>query len=123
MTLEPNGADLILAERRRQITEEGWTREHDDKHDSDELIRAACVYASPRVLYVKADGWGSETVTFMSIWPHDWDLKSETTRVNGRGLDREAVKKLNDLQTPSRIRDLVKAGALIAAEIDRLQRL
>jgi hypothetical protein len=38
------GAALIAAERRRQISVEGWTAEHDDEHGGDALWMAACCY-------------------------------------------------------------------------------
>jgi hypothetical protein len=40
-----NGIELIADERTRQISEEGWTPEHDDGHDEGELSAAASVYA------------------------------------------------------------------------------
>lgn len=40
-----NGIELIAAERKRQVESEGWTPEHDDQHDSDEMAMAAAVYA------------------------------------------------------------------------------
>jgi hypothetical protein len=89
------GIELIAAERKRQIDEEGWTAEGDDKLDHDELANAAVCYAVPED-------------------QRDWYL-----------LDRfwlfgeESYKPTPD----NRIRELTKAGALIAAEIDRLLRL
>ena len=38
------GIELISAERERQITQEGWTPEHDDRHDIGELCSAANAY-------------------------------------------------------------------------------
>jgi len=35
----------IASERQRQIVGEGWTEEHDDQHDENELERAAAAYA------------------------------------------------------------------------------
>ena len=40
------GAQLILAERRRQIEAEGWSPFHDDKHRRRELAKAAESYLS-----------------------------------------------------------------------------
>lgn len=40
----PAGALMIAAERARQISEEGWTAEHDDVHDGAELAAAAGCY-------------------------------------------------------------------------------
>lgn len=100
------GVELIAAERVRQVESEGWTPEHDDEHDNGDLALAASGYAWPK--------WFSDPrITEPTNWPHSWDYKSDTRRLQGRGKQYRA----------SRIRDLVKAGALIAAEIDRLQRI
>ena len=87
-----SGTDLIAAERQRQIDVEGWTPEHDAKHTGDDLAAAAACYALPA---------GSARRDLQAAyWPwadHFWK------------------------PTPyDRVRELVKAGALIAAEIDRL---
>jgi hypothetical protein len=82
----------VLAERSRQISAEGWTPEHDDEHGDGELARAASVYANPHIW----DILGESQVG----WP--WDAswwRPSTPRQN-----------------------LVKAGALILAEIERLDR-
>lgn len=90
--------ELIKAERERQINEEGYTPEHDDNEPTSfALSSAALVYACDqnRRHFVRA------------FWP--WDMKyfkpDTTDTIDGR------------------IKELVKAGALIAAEIDRLHRL
>lgn len=85
-----NGAELIAAERQRQIDVEGWTPEHDAEHDSHEMAAAAVAYALTIHSMPVAKWW----------WP--WD--------------DEWWKPSDDP-----IRNLVKAGALLAAEIDRLQ--
>jgi hypothetical protein len=90
------GVELIADERARQISVEGWTPEHDDKHDKEELTAAACCYAMPPdVLAALSEMLGR-------LWPWDVEWFKPTPH--------------------NRVRDLVKAGALIAAEIDRLQR-
>lgn len=89
------GAELIALERQRQITEEGWTYEHDRSHTQAELTRAAICYADEAARQV-ADHRFGPTPT----WP--WAIGWWKPKKNP--LD-----------------NLVKAGALIAAEIDRLQ--
>ena len=89
------GAALIAAERRRQIEAEGWTPEHDAEHWDDDLARAAVCYALP----------SSERPLHREDPPRPWPWL------------RSAWKPCPD----DRVRELVKAGALIAAEIDRLQ--
>lgn len=91
-----NGAELIAAERDRQVSEEGWTPEHDDAHTHGELAKAAGVYAMP----------------FNGSWKEsEWPWEPESLRFHHGGGNG------------GRVRELVKAGALLAAEIDRLQRL
>ena len=98
-----SGAELIAAERERQISKEGWLPEDDDHHSAGGLARAASVYADASIPL--GEGVAPETVKDQilnyagceSPWPHHPDY-------------------LN-LDTP--IRALVKAGALCAAEIDR----
>jgi hypothetical protein len=91
------GADLIAAERLRQITVEGWTPEHDAEHADDHLARAAAAYATPARLREPL-GWRIPV-----LWP--WAARFWKP-------------------TPDdRVRELVKAGALIAAEIDRLNQV
>ena len=92
-----NGTKLIELERLRQIEEEGWTAEHDDAHINGELVFAAAHYALP-------EGYENEYAV-PNLWPwidedDAWDKKPKHER----------------------IRQLVIAGAFIAAEIDRLQR-
>lgn len=89
------GIELIAAERQRQIEQEGWTPEHDAEHGKGELAEAAACYAMPE----RARQTGVSDL----LWP--WDEKWWKPTPNDR------------------IRELVKAGALIAAEIDRLQRV
>ena len=97
------GIKLIEAERQRQVAVEGWTPDHDDEHLKHELVLAAICYATPERLREYPPQGGPP-----AIWPWDpeyW-LPSRTAGGNASG----------------RIHELVKAGALIAAEIDRLNR-
>lgn len=87
------GVGLITAERMRQISAEGWEPDHDDTHQNSELLRAALAYL------LVAAGWPESHVQ-AQYWP--WEA---------------SYFKPADL-----VRNLVKAGALIAAEIDRLNR-
>ncbi len=41
-----NGAERIVRERGRQISEEGWTAKHDDKHSDGAMAIAAACYAA-----------------------------------------------------------------------------
>jgi hypothetical protein len=106
-----NGTDLIVAERQRQIEAEGWTAEHDDEHKDESLAWAAVCYAAPERVFRHREYAAS--MDFVDPWP--WEQSADARHYDG-----------NVLQDPptdaARIRLLVKAGALIAAEIDRLSR-
>lgn len=93
------GMRVICWERVRQQVEEGYTESDDDRHGNGELACAAAYYALPdemRVFYVDE----SSPRGVPSGWPFG-----------------EEYWKPGD-----RVRELAKAGALIAAEIDRLLR-
>ena len=98
------GSELIAAERARQISVEGWTPDHDEKHSRGELTDAAMCYNLAADGMVQR-GWTveqakAEMLAFCWPWEPEWCKPA-----------------------PTAIRNYVKAGALIAAEIDRLQRL
>lgn len=99
------GARRIAAERQRQIEEECWSAEHDDQHDDESLAWAAVCYAAPGEVFTRATGG-----QLVDPWPASW----------WEGWDK---RERDDAPTRAeRIRELEKAGALIAAEIDRLLR-
>lgn len=88
------GVMRIAEERGRQIRV-GWSPEHDDSHTGRDLIRAAVAY-----LLLEVDG-ESHAEPAESAWPwSDGSFKPGTS-----------------------VENLTRAGALVAAEIDRLQRL
>jgi len=92
------GIELIAAERQRQVEVEGWTPEHDDEHANGEMLQAAIAYANePKFGQFVTD---FRAFLFPKSWHPSWWKPSPENRV----------------------RELVKAGSLIAAEIDRLQR-
>lgn len=104
-----DGAERIADERMRQLNEHGWTEQHDNTHDKGELGYAAAVYALPP--------WEREVETVREMWP--WE-------VEGHGPDPTPFKFSEREQPDSvklRIRELEKAGAFCAAEIDRLERI
>ncbi len=97
------GTQLITEERERQISKEGWSPEHDDEHRGAEIAQAAKCYAHEGFLMAKyPDAPRDRFLDMPNQWP--WHC---------------------DWWKPSRdpVRNLQKAGALIAAEIDRLQRI
>ena len=53
-----NGMELIEAERRRQVTVEGWTPEHDKQHSIHTLAKAAgCYWRAVDRLAPMEKGW------------------------------------------------------------------
>jgi len=90
----------VLTERRRQITTKGWDHDHDDAQRNDEIAAFAAVYAMPegaRDWPAKETGFGR---TFAeALIPFCWEPKFGDRR-----------------------RDLVKAAALLVAEIERIDR-
>lgn len=103
------GLQLIEAERARQKAEEGWTKEHDDKHVLFELENAAICYykcgENPSFAIEVLQG------TSLPCWPWDWSWFKPFDR-NHRGHFPQV----------DRLRCFVKAGALAMAEEDRLTR-
>lgn len=104
------GLMLIETERRRQIEVEGWTLEHDDEHVAGEMAIAAACYATPVLLYERIER--ANVVSYADPWPWDdqWDKRPQ---------DGNVILPNGNEATTERVRQLVKAGALIAAEIDR----
>lgn len=92
----------IAAERRRQVEVEGWTPKHDDSHGKFELARAAAAYALHAANFHDATRLGGRYVTKA---PHpEWPWAPMWWKPK---FPRH---------------DLVRAGALIVAEIERLDR-
>lgn len=58
----------VQAERRRQITAEGWTPEHDDEHADGQMARAAACYA---LAGSSAPNDGTAALLVSLAWP--WD--------------------------------------------------
>lgn len=98
-------AQDVLAERQRQINAEGWTPQHDAEHWRGEMALAAACYASNAAAWAK---YGGELPAgryvelsapgFRWPWAPEW-WKPKDQR-----------------------RDLIRAAALLLAEIERLDR-
>jgi hypothetical protein len=104
-----NGAERIASERQRQIEKEGWTPEHDSQHTNGSLARSGACYAAHASVQAAISG-GSElgcgSIKQCPIFVHEgWPWSYDYWK-----------------PSPDPIRNLEKAGALIAAEIDRLLR-
>lgn len=89
----------IAAERDRQITVEGYDARHDDKHVHGQIAMAAACYTAPEKIYVL-----DPPVAYVDD-PFPWE------------------EEYDKRQKHSRLRSLAIAGALIAAEMDRLARI
>lgn len=95
-----NGFDLISEERLRQKTEEGWTSAHDERHENGELALAADCYR--------------EIGMIQNGKPLPNDDQSAVEQPTKWPWSRQWWKP------KTRLRNLVRAGALYQAEIDRL---
>jgi hypothetical protein len=95
-----SGVVLIAEERDRQKRVEGWTLEHDDKHLRKEMALAADSYLAT---HTHPPPGSKARTQYGPCWDWPWDLKWWKPSADP-------------------VRNLVKAGALIAAEIDRIQR-
>nr|WP_183448463.1 DUF4406 domain-containing protein [Microvirga lupini] len=91
----------VLAERCRQVEKEGRTLEHDDEHDAGELAAAAAAYALNAAGQLNPHSQGDGGHAQPMCWPWEPEFWKP-------GIPR---------------RDLVKAAALILAEIERWDRI
>jgi hypothetical protein len=109
-TADTTAIQDVIAERERQMAIEGWTPEHDDTHANFEMARAAAFY----VLHTAADAMPEPSpdapsdryglfLTADMAWPPQWDHATWKKPKDGR-------------------RNLVRAAALLIAEIERLDR-
>lgn len=102
----------IAAERQRQVEVEGWDAEHDDAHPKGALAKAAACYAVGEPVFRNAGpfdhdssdrGWRGpyprgDSYTPLWPWSSDW------------------------WKPKDRRRDLIRAAALIVAELERIDR-
>lgn len=96
----PDAIRAIADERHRQITGEKWNAHHDDAHTDGSLAKAAACYALGATSLTGTTGGKSYR---RIIWPRSWAIRWWKPK--------------------NRRRDLVRSGALIVAEIDRLDRI
>lgn len=98
-THDTTAARDVIAERLRQISEEGWTLTKDDRIKNGTLAKAAASYAQFSTLPDE-----NRALHKPGKAPADWPWHPDW------------------FKPTTRRRDLVKAGALILAEIERLDR-
>lgn len=102
------GIELIADERQRQIEKEGFDKKHDEQNEFEDMVKAALYYAEAAIFAFdfgeseRCEELMREGACFKNSFPYYWDRK---------------------WCKPSRnpIRNLEKAGALIAACIDKIQ--
>jgi len=92
--LPADDAAPVATARHRQLHDHGYTAAHDDHHGPEELVSAAVTYA--------INTFCSAVPFHRQFWPWDWSAWKPTPA--------------------DPIHQLTKAGALIAAAIDALQR-
>lgn len=98
--------DEIATERQRQIDAERWTQEHDDDHDNGKMALSACVYAH----YAATDHAHNQAIECFTeedcedFSPRGWPWAPEAFKPKPRRYD------------------LIRAAALIVAEIERHDR-
>lgn len=98
------GIEMIAAERKRRVTVEGYTTAgHDEFHDKGELLEAAACYIGAALCCERGYDEGA-TISHVAITSvaFPWD----------RELWKPSMNPIDNL---------LKAGALVAAEIDRLK--
>ena len=106
VTLAKSAVEDVAAERKRQIEQEDWNDSHDDTHIDGQLAKAAACYAH----FAALPDFSRETINaslpdvppvfLLRWWPWDRDFWKPKDRRH----------------------DLIRAGALIVAEIERLDR-
>lgn len=94
-----NAIDDVIQERRHQVDGYGFDGDHDDRHSAGELCKAAAGYADHAADELNLGENANFDVPCDWPWADEW-WKPKDPR-----------------------RDLVRAAALIIAEIERLDRL
>jgi hypothetical protein len=96
------GIELIAMERERQVSQEGWSAAHDDSHDGAEMLDAAICYSELASALINLGPQAFDSFALPPAawpWAASWWKPSRDPKVN-----------------------IKKAGALQAAELDRLLR-
>lgn len=99
------GIELIADERNRQIESEGFDSKHDENNSTADLISAAIAYLeSAKIASICGEEFSEDSrISAMKVnWPKWWDK----SWIKPGTVDR----------------DLEKAGALVAAALDRFNK-
>lgn len=95
----------VMNERNRQINNEHFSTEEDDNYEQNELLRASISYST----HALSRGW----VYSSNLGPQDYQSEEAPDLW---GFDLDSWKPKNPRQ------DLVRAAALLVAEIERIDR-
>ena len=99
--LELSGAEKIAKERKRQIEVKGYDAGHDRQSEVNDFLMAAAAYIGSAYEVANNSDIEKRKEVMERVWPEKWD--------------KSYMKPSEDYE-----RDLIKAGALIAAAIDRI---
>lgn len=102
------GIELIAEERQRQIDVEGYSEQHDSQHKTSEFVYAAIAYIESAKIGISS----------LELWNDD----ASTILARKTEMGKACMPWKGAFKASTDVRDLVKAGALIAAAIDRLQK-
>lgn len=102
-------SDEVLAERQRQISEEGYNDAHDDMHTALELARAGIAYALLAQAHPDRNGDVSIGLNGAHV-QFDWERHAKLIWPWAFGLKPKSIR-----------RDLTRAAALLIAALDRLE--
>lgn len=91
--MSTNWIEQIEKERKRQVSEKGYTAKHDDAHKSGQIANHAAALAT----------------TWLDCVDTMYPYSEEAIKMGLKNQDRKT--------------QLIKAGALIVAELERLERL
>jgi len=115
MSETKTGVELIAEERQRQIEVEKWDYNHDAAYKNGELVGAAGCYVANALNEDRSEPFARFQIIQRKESEFGYVVKTGKW-IDGWPWDKEWDKR-NKHDT---LRSLVIAGALIAAEIDRL---
>lgn len=114
------GIDLIAEERQRQIEVEGWDYNQDDNYKRGEMMGAAgCYVANALSKHLEDYNHTNQSpLAHFEIYSFNTTKEEKSGWIDAWPWDKKWDKRWKH----DKMRSLVIAGALIAAEIDRLQK-
>ena len=108
-----SGVELIAEERQSQINN-GYDTNHDANHDFRELTSAAKTYIDAAFLTNKSEEMGTSNEAAISWHKYNEPIEWNYVKIGWPWEDKS-------FKPTTVLKDLIKAGALIAAAIDRIQ--